>query len=107
MNCPKCKMDYKDNPDSKGFYTSQNEHFGKEYRTFGMQCSNCGFHSTVFNIPVQVPFKRTTRNYSEIDRLVNEFKQKVEDYLNRRENVTKQFVLNFDDTNLSDEDEQI
>ncbi len=95
MQCPNCGRDYKNvtNIEEKGFFTQQNDHDHRPYRTFGYMCSMCGHHSTVFSIPTMVPFVRTSRNYDDIDRLVKEFQDKVFELSKKHKNRSRQFTL--------------
>lgn len=45
MICPNCKKDYRDVPEGKipGHFYRGDDHFNKEERRYGMQCTNCGF----------------------------------------------------------------
>lgn len=44
MKCPFCERDYRDPPAGKvnGYYYAGDNHFYKDQRRFGMQCSGCG-----------------------------------------------------------------
>lgn len=78
MICPNCNNDYRDNENEKSYFTQQNVHFGKKYRTFGYQCGHCNYHATIFQIPIKIPFQRTKKALKEIDNIVTQFKNEIE-----------------------------
>jgi|GEM_PF-2544768 hypothetical protein len=80
MICARCKRDFKEDENRRGFYTNQSDHFGRPYRIFGYTCSNCGFNNTVISIPIQIPFIRESRTYDRLDSIVEDFREKVEEF---------------------------
>ena len=81
MQCANCKMDLNEDKNIKGFYTQQNPHFGRAYRQSGYVCGNCGYHNTLFHIPIRIPFIRTMAEYEKLDLLVKEFSEKAIEFL--------------------------
>jgi hypothetical protein len=60
MICPKCKRDYRDVPEGNPighFYRSDDHHY-KDYRRFGMQCTNCGFVAEMITTATGDPYKK-------------------------------------------------
>ncbi len=83
MQCAKCEHDLKENKALGGGYTHQNNHFMKPFRVHGYTCPHCGFHNTVFQIPINIPFIRTAKSNSTVEKIVSEFKKQIEEHANR------------------------
>lgn len=89
MQCAKCHKDFKEDEKHKGFFTQQNDHFMRPYRTFGISCPFCGFHNMIFQIPIQFPFIRTARTYESLDKLVADIKTMLEEFLKSKNKQLK------------------
>lgn len=97
MQCANCLKDFKEDDKVKGFFTNQNEHFGRPYREFGIMCPFCGFHNTVISIPIKIPFVRSSRTYDRVDAMVEKFKMELEEYYKSKSKYRTQLNL-YDDT---------
>lgn len=93
MVCAACKKDFKESETDRGFYTQQNDHFMKRYRSFGFVCSYCGFHNTIISVPIEVPFIRSGRTFDKLDAIVAEFRSKVEEFYKERGRLSIQLSL--------------
>jgi hypothetical protein len=60
MICPKCAKDYKDVPEGRipGHFYRGDDHFYKNYRRFGYQCTNCGFVAEFITKATGMPYKK-------------------------------------------------
>jgi len=87
LNCANCERDFKEDDSNRGGgFTQQNAHFGRPYRMFGFSCPWCGFHNTVFAVPVKIPFVRSGRTYDKLDVIIERFKTDIAAfYANRKE----------------------
>jgi hypothetical protein len=84
MQCANCEMDFKEDKEKKGFFTIQNPHFMKPYRVYGMVCPHCGFHNTVFVIPVPISFVRSARTDGIQDKIIEGFKDEITAHKERK-----------------------
>jgi len=85
MLCPNCNRDLKENSNKQSFYTKQNKHFGKPFRSFGFVCGHCNFHITMIQIPINSSFIRTNRTYFKLEEMVMEFQNKLKEFYDSRE----------------------
>ena len=60
MICPHCKKDYLDVPEGfpKGHFYRSDDHHCKDYRRFGMQCTNFGFVAEMITTATGDPYKK-------------------------------------------------
>lgn len=60
MICPKCKKDYKDVPpeSERGHFYRSDDHYYKDYRRFGFQCTNCGFIAEMITTSTGDPYRK-------------------------------------------------
>lgn len=93
MQCAHCLKDFKEDESSKGFYTNQNEHFMRPFRVFGYACPFCGFNNTMFQIPIEIPFIRTSLTFDKLDAIVKDFRINVEEYLKNKSKYKVQLDL--------------
>lgn len=98
MQCANCLRDFKEDEKEKGFYTQQNTHFMRPFRQFGYVCPACGYHNTIFHVPVKVPFIRSGRNYDKLDSIVEKFRKDVEEFYKERVKLKNQLSLYENDT---------
>jgi hypothetical protein len=93
MQCAHCEKDFKEDESSKGFYTNQNEHFMRPFRVFGYACPFCGFNNTMFQIPIEIPFMRSSTTYDKLDGIVKEFRNQVEEFYKSKNKYKVQLDL--------------
>jgi hypothetical protein len=70
MICPACRKDYRDVPNNEipGYFYRGDDHYYKEYRRFGIACTNCGFVAEFITKATGLPYhKRPHRDSSTID----------------------------------------
>lgn len=60
MICPHCEKDYKDVIDGMppGHFYRSDDHYYKDYRRFGIQCTNCGFVAEWITTSTGDPYKK-------------------------------------------------
>ena len=68
--CPRCNKDYKDVPEGTvpGHFYRSDDHYYKDFRRFGVQCTNCGFIAEMITRPSGDPYrKRELHNNKDQD----------------------------------------
>lgn len=93
MICARCKRDFKESDDARGFYTNQSDHFGRPYRIYGYTCSHCGFNNTVISVPIEIPFIRESRTYERLDAIVENFRKEAEEFFKTKSRYRIQLNL--------------
>jgi len=60
MICPHCLKDYRDVPAGMppGHFYRSDDHYYKDYRRFGIQCTNCGFVAEFITTATGDPYKK-------------------------------------------------
>lgn len=71
MICISCKKDYRDVPPGRppGHFYRSDDHFYKDYRRFGMQCTNCGFVAAMITKATGDPYRKREEkeDFNQID----------------------------------------
>lgn len=69
MICPNCKKDYRDVTEDKvpGHFYRSDDHFCKNYRRFGVYCTNCGFVAEMITRATGDPYRKRDLHKKDLD----------------------------------------
>lgn len=69
MICPDCQKDYKDVPEGNvpGHFYRSDDHYYKDFRRFGVQCTNCGFIAEMITRATGDPYRKRELNSKDPD----------------------------------------
>lgn len=82
MICPNCKKDYKDVPEGiiPGHFYRSDDHYYKDFRRFGVQCTNCGFIAEMITRATGDPYRKRELSNKDIDTIDMFDDEKIEDH---------------------------
>ncbi len=94
MICPNCKKDYKDVPEGivPGHFYRSDDHYYKDFRRFGVQCTNCGFIAEMITRATGDPYRKKELNSTRDQETIDMFDDDEKIELHQRSVVLKDKV---------------